>query len=158
MSTTAALIDPEEPFDVPPGNPVKKEHHGVRCVVVTPEATVLEETAEFVALPLFDGELGVLPGRTPLIGRLGFGELRLKTGETSRRYFVDGGFAQVRDDVVTVLTSRAIPIDRIDLSSAQSDLQSAKARPVLTEVDLAEKAKAEARARALIRLAGSSTT
>lgn len=158
MSTTAALIDPEEPFDVPPGNPVKKEHHGVRCVVVTPEATVLEETVEFVALPLFDGELGVLPGRTPLIGRLGFGELRLRSGETSRRYFVEGGFAQVRDDVVTVLTSRAISVDKIDLASARLDLDSAKSRPAVTEVDLAEKSKAEARARALIRLAGPSTS
>src|SRR5207245_2006519 len=75
----------------------------LKCVVVTPERAVLDEPAEFVALPMYDGELGVLPGRAPLIGRLGAGELRLRQRNTSRRYFVDGGFAQVRADVVTVL-------------------------------------------------------
>ena len=38
----------------------------------------LETTAEFVALPLYDGEIGILPGRAPLIGRLGYGELRTR--------------------------------------------------------------------------------
>ncbi|WP_169979221.1 ATP synthase F1 subunit epsilon [Tautonia rosea] len=156
MSTTAALIEPQEPFDTPPGNPVKKEHHGVRCLVVTPEATVLDDVAEFVALPLFDGELGVLPGRTPLIGRLGFGALRLRTGTLERRYFVDGGFAQVRDDVVTILTSRAMPVEKIDLNVAHQELDSAKSRKATSSLDLADKARAEGRARALIRLAETS--
>jgi F-type H+-transporting ATPase subunit epsilon len=153
MSTTAALIEPEEPFDVPPGNPVKKEHHGLRCMVVTPEATVLDETAEFIALPLFDGELGVLPGKTPIIGRLGFGELRLRTGTSARRYFVDGGFAQVRDDVVTVLTSRALPIERIDPEKAQEELDAAKAQKATNTIAQDAKAKALDRARAQLRLA-----
>ena len=49
----------------------------LKCVVVTPERACLDEVADFVALPMFDGELGVLPGRAALIGRLGYGELRL---------------------------------------------------------------------------------
>ena len=44
----------------------------LQCVVVTPERTLFDELVDFVALPLYDGELGVMPGRTPLIGRLGF--------------------------------------------------------------------------------------
>ena len=43
------------------------------CLVVTPERTVLEAEADFIALPLFDGEIGIAPGRSPLIGRLGYG-------------------------------------------------------------------------------------
>lgn len=158
MSTTAALIEPEHAFDVPPGNPVKKEHHGVRCVVVTPEATILDETAEFVALPLFDGELGVLPGKTPVIGRLGFGELRLRVGTSARRYFVDGGFAQVRDDVVTVLTSRAIPVGKLDPARAQEELDAAKALKATNPHTMTEKARAEDRARAQLRLAAKATS
>ncbi|RUL89522.1 ATP synthase F1 subunit epsilon [Tautonia sociabilis] len=157
MSTTAALIEPEEPFDTPPGSPVKKEHHGVRCVVVTPEATVLDEPSEFVALPLYDGELGVLPGRSPLIGRLGYGELRIRAGATTRRFFVDGGFAQVRDDVVTVLTARAIPAEAIDADAARAELSAAKARRATSELELNEKGRAEARARALLRVSGQAT-
>src|SRR5581483_6445472 len=85
----------------------------LQCVVVTPERTLFDELVDFVALPLFDGELGVLPGRSPLIGRLGYGELRTKADGNTRRYFVDGGFAQVRDDIVTILTNRAIPAAQI---------------------------------------------
>ena len=96
----------------------KKGHGRLQCVVVTPERRLFDEVVEFVALPLYDGELGILPGRTPLIGRLGFGELRIRDGDATRRYFVDGGFAQVRDDVVTVLTSRAIPAAQVDTSAA----------------------------------------
>ena len=55
----------------------------LQCVVVTPERTLFDELVDFVALPLYDGELGVLPGRAPLIGRLGYGELR--TRERRRR-------------------------------------------------------------------------
>ena len=80
----------------------------LKCVVVTPERAVLDEPAEFVALPMYDGELGVLPGRAPLIGRLGVGELRLQQHGTARRLFVDGGFAQVRADTVTILTSAGL--------------------------------------------------
>ncbi len=57
----------------------KKLGDRLQCVVVTPERTLFDELVEFVALPLYDGELGVLPGRTPLIGRLGYGELRTRT-------------------------------------------------------------------------------
>jgi F-type H+-transporting ATPase subunit epsilon len=85
-----------------------------QCVVVTPERAVLDERVDFVALPMVDGELGVLHSRAPLIGRLGFGELRLKQGNSTERYYVDGGFAQVRDNVVTVLTSKALRADQID--------------------------------------------
>ena len=76
-------------------------------MVVTPERAVLDEAVDFVALPMYDGELGVLPGRAPLIGRLGYGELRIRRGEETQRFFIDGGFAQVRANVVTVLTPRA---------------------------------------------------
>ena len=106
------------------------EHKQLQVVVVTPEKTLLDETVDFVALPLYDGELGVLPGRAPLIGRLGYGELRTKQEETVHRYYVDGGFAQVRDNVVTVLTNRALTTDAIDPTAAvRTRAGPGKARP-----------------------------
>src|SRR5947209_5377898 len=92
---------------------------GLRCVVVTPERALLDEAADFVALPMYDGELGVLPGRLALIGRLGYGELRIKQGTYEKKFFVDGGFAQVRADVVTVLTPRAIEAEKIDVRAVE---------------------------------------
>src|SRR3954453_2635179 len=99
---------------------------GLHCVVVTPERAVLDERVDFVALPMYDGELGVLPGRAPLIGRLGYGELRIRPGGATRRYFIDGGFAQVRNDVVTVLTHRAVRAEDIDPAAAERALQEAQ--------------------------------
>jgi F-type H+-transporting ATPase subunit epsilon len=83
------------------------EPRQLKCVVVSPERQLLDTTADYVTIPLYDGELGVLPGRAPLIGRLGFGEVRIRKEGKTQRLFVDGGFAQVRDNVVTVLTARA---------------------------------------------------
>jgi F-type H+-transporting ATPase subunit epsilon len=127
--------------------------HRLRCVVVTPEKTWLDQSADSVVLPLFDGELGILPGRSPLIGRLGFGELRTKQNETIRRYFIDGGFAQVKNDVVTILTNRAIPADQLDVPTATRELDEAQAAKAVTEHDNTEKAKNIARNRAKLRLA-----
>src|SRR5438876_4765935 len=88
--------------------------HSIQCVVVTPERALLDETVDFVVLPMYDGELGVLPGRAALIGRLGYGELRIRRGAETRRFYVDGGFAQVRANTVTVLTARALKPDEIN--------------------------------------------
>jgi F-type H+-transporting ATPase subunit epsilon len=125
----------------------------LKCVVVTPERAVLDEPAEFVSLPMFDGELGVLPGRAPLIGRLGPGELRLQQHGTARRLFVDGGFAQVRSDVVTVLTRRATNAAEIDSQAARQELTAAQAAVPKTVEEQDSRQKAEDRARAMIRVA-----
>ncbi|HYT94369.1 MAG TPA: ATP synthase F1 subunit epsilon, partial [Gemmataceae bacterium] len=101
------------------------EGRSVKCVVVTPERAVLDETVDSVVLPMYDGELGVLPGRAPLIGRLGYGELRTRRGNDVQRFFVDGGFAQVRDNVVTVLTPRALKADEISPAKAAEALEKA---------------------------------
>jgi F-type H+-transporting ATPase subunit epsilon len=124
----------------------------LQCVVVTPERAVLDEPVDFVALPMSDGELGVLPGRAPLIGRLGFGELRMRRGAETRRYFVDGGFAQVRANVVTVLTQRAIRAEEIDQSAAIHALEAARA-PADTPEDRAAHDRNQQRARAQLRVA-----
>jgi len=124
----------------------------LRCVVVTPERAVLDEAVDFVALPMYDGEVGVLPGRAPFIGRLGYGELRIRRGADTRRYYVDGGFSQVRANVVTVLTPRAVRAEDIDPAAAAEALEAAMA-PAATAEAQAAHLKAQQRARAQLRLA-----
>ena len=127
-------------------------HRTLRCVVVTPERAVLDEAADFVVVPLYDGELGALPGRLPLIGRLGYGELRYRRGTAEHRYYVDGGFVQVRADVVTVLTARAIPAAAIKVEAAREAL-SAALEPALTPEAQEAHQKDQDRARAQLRIA-----
>jgi F-type H+-transporting ATPase subunit epsilon len=122
-------------------------HTSLSCVVVTPERALVDEQADFVAVPLYDGELGVLPGRAPLIGRLGCGELRLRHGAQTQYFFVDGGFVQVRDNVVTVLTSRAQRAAEIDVAAAEATLSAPPAGPA------EERLKAQQRARVQLRVA-----
>ena len=117
------------------------------CIVVTPEETALESKADFVALPLFDGEIGLAPGHAPLIGRLGFGEMRVKVGDKLTRFYVDGGFVEVAGDVVSVLTNRALSASQVDSAAAQTQLQNALKLPLQTpeEEEIRDRALAQAR-------------
>jgi F-type H+-transporting ATPase subunit epsilon len=124
------------------------------CTVVTPEQTALETKAEFVALPLFDGEIGIAPNHSPLIGRLGYGELRIKSGGQTLSYYVDGGFVQVADNIVAVLTNRAVPSQQLDVAAAEQQLAAARQRPAGTPELMAIRDRQIAQARAQIRAAG----
>jgi F-type H+-transporting ATPase subunit epsilon len=121
--------------------------------VVTPEKTVVSADVFFVALPLFDGELGVAPGHTPMIGRLGCGELRLDTGEGIERYYVEGGFVEVADNKISLLTSRAVPAAQLDEMSAREALEAARQRPAHSPELMAIRDRVVTQARAQILVA-----
>jgi F-type H+-transporting ATPase subunit epsilon len=72
--------------------------------VISPEQTVFEGTATSVVAPAFDGEVGILPGHAPMLTLLGEGVLRIGDGT---RINVKGGFLQVADNVVRVVTEQA---------------------------------------------------
>ncbi|PQO29169.1 ATP synthase F1 subunit epsilon [Blastopirellula marina] len=94
----------------------------IQCIVVTPEKTALETTAEFIALPLADGEMGIGENHAPVIGRLGYGEMRIVSEGQTQRLYVDGGFVQIADNVVSILTGKAIPPSDIDIVQAETQL------------------------------------
>jgi F-type H+-transporting ATPase subunit epsilon len=125
----------------------------LRCILVTPEATALDTPAEFVALPLFDGEAGIAPGRAPLIGRLGYGELRVRHGNKTDRFYVDGGFVQVAENVVSVLTNRAVAAGALDASIAQQQLQSALSAQAAGPAEMAIRDRQISQARGQLRMA-----
>lgn len=124
----------------------------LHCLVITPERTVVDEPADFIALPLYDGELGVLPGRAPLVGRLGFGELRLRRGEEVRHYYVDGGFVQIKRDTVTLLTARAIPARELDARALEAELAQPLPRAATPEARQRQLVQRE-RQRSMLRIA-----
>lgn len=94
----------------------------LKCMVVTPEKVVVDETVDFVAVPMFDGELGILADHSPLTGRLGFGELRTTHGGTILKYYVEGGFVQVNQNVVSVLTPKAVAVKDINTTVLEGQL------------------------------------
>ena len=125
----------------------------IRCIVVTPERTELDCEADSVTLPMYDGSLGVLPGRAPMIGRLGFGTLHLATAAGPQRFFVDGGFAQVESNVVSLLTARSISVDLLDVGDAEKALEEAQEMPSTTPEQNQLKDTALRRARGQLRSA-----
>lgn len=123
----------------------------LRVVVVTPETTLLDDAADFVALPLFDGEIGVAPLHSPMIGRLGFGEMRIVRNEVERRIYVDGGFVQVADNVVSVLTNRSVDVKDLNAAAAEEQLKTAMKQKADTDELLAIRDRAVAQSRAQLR-------
>lgn len=80
---------------------------GLHVVVISPEKTVFDGRAEAVVAPAWDGEIGILRGHAPLMAVLGSGSMRVTRGGTVERFHVEGGFLQVVDNVVTVLSEKA---------------------------------------------------
>ena len=103
-------------------------HKDLRIVLVTPETTLLDEKVEALRFPLYDGQIGILPGRAPLVGRLGSGELRITTAKGVSSYFIDGGFVQVKENVVSLLTDSAQLASTLDQRQAGDELQSVQHR------------------------------
>lgn len=126
---------------------------GLTVTVVTPEETVVEAAAEKVVVPLFDGEVGILRGHAPLIGRLGYGEMRLTIDGQTHAYYVDGGFVQVADNEVNVMTNRAMDIGDIDFTTADESLQQAIGLAAPGEEAILLRQRQIDQARAQLRLA-----
>jgi F-type H+-transporting ATPase subunit epsilon len=127
----------------------------LQCIVVTPERTLYDQPAKFVALTLYDGEVGVAPRHAPMIGRLGYGEMRIhREGQEADRYYIEGGFVEVFDDVVSVLTQRAIPATEIDVGVAREQLHAAQSRRAETPEAAAVRDRVVAQSRAQLRIAG----
>ena len=126
---------------------------GLRLSVVTPEETAIEAEADFLVIPFPDGEKGIGNHHSPLIARLGYGELRYRAGGQTHRYYVDGGFAQVRDNAVVVLTGQVVPVEKLDRAAAQRRLDEAMQMPIVEPEMLAQRDRLVEQARAQLRLA-----
>jgi F-type H+-transporting ATPase subunit epsilon len=89
--------------------------------VVTPERRLLSESVDMVTVPGFGGELGILPGHTPLISRLQTGVLSYVQDGRTQQLHVSGGFVEVNDDRVSVLADLAERPEEIDAARARQD-------------------------------------
>ena len=96
----------------------------IQLEVVTPERRVLSEPVDMVTVPGLGGELGILPGHTPLISQLQTGVLTYVQSGKSFQLHVSGGFVEVRDDLVSVLAEVAERPEEIDAARARVERES----------------------------------
>jgi F-type H+-transporting ATPase subunit epsilon len=96
--------------------------------MVTPAAQVLKEQVDEIVAPGELGQLGVLPGHTPLLTTLQAGEFSYRKGGDTYYVAVNWGYVEVADDRVLVLVETAEPEDQIDLARARAALGRAEER------------------------------
>jgi F-type H+-transporting ATPase subunit epsilon len=100
-----------------------------KCIIVTPEQQTLDESATQAIVPAWDGKIGILTDRAPLLVKLGLGPLRIDlAGGRSRTFLIDGGIAQMKDNRLTILTNEATAAEDIDAEVARAELTAAESK------------------------------
>lgn len=116
--------------------------------MVTPERTALTGQAELVVLPALEGEMGVLPDHAPFLVQLKAGEVRVTEGGQVKHFAVSGGFAEIRDNKVTLFAETAEMAEAIDAERARQELEKATAEATRRDLDPLQLMAAEAAMRA----------
>lgn len=125
-----------------------------KCSVVTPEKRILDDTVTYASIPAWDGQTGIAPGRAAMLVRLGIGSMRLDFAAGGTHYYlVQGGFAQMLGDELTILCDQAIPGENIVESDAATEYDEAWAEPAVGEEAMEAKMAALQTAREKRRLA-----
>lgn len=121
--------------------------------IVTPESVLLETNANFAVVPADDGLLGVLNQHAPFITRMKPGVLKLTSPDGVYRFAVTGGYAQMQDNILTVLTDDAIPESAVNSDLISTEDAKAQAMPSETDLQTRKRKAALARVEALRALA-----
>ena len=125
----------------------------LKLEMVTPYKKVLSEDVDELTAPGLIGELGILPGHTPLLTTLKVGELTYKKGSESYHVAVNWGYLEVEEETVTVLVDTAEKADEIDLNRAKAALGRAEdALKTMASDDKKHTVMEAALQRALIRI------
>lgn len=117
----------------------------IHLTVVTRDRKIVDVQADEVVLPATDGEIGVLPGHTPLLATLRIGALRYRTGSALHRLVISWGFAEVLPDRVIVLAERGFLPGEIDRATAEQERAAAEKELAYLSANDPEFAVAEAR-------------
>ena len=124
------------------------------CTLVTPESQLLDEEVAYASVPAWDGLMGVAPGRAAVVAKLGDGPLRLDFKQGGSRYFfVGGGFLQIQQNRLTLLTTQATPAEEIVAKQAEEELRAAQQRKAVGDEAIDQRITDTERARTKVHLA-----
>ncbi|MCD6395698.1 MAG: F0F1 ATP synthase subunit epsilon [Planctomycetes bacterium] len=99
-----------------------------RCVLLTPTGKVLDCRTSGLVLPVHDGLMGVLRNHSPMLCKLGKGILQVRDipEKGDAFYLIDGGFARISENFVTVLTYEVVTFEGMDRETAEHLVSRAK--------------------------------
>lgn len=125
-----------------------------QCSIITPEATPFDGEVIYVRFPAWDGLYGMMAGLSPMLSRLAPGGLRLDHPDgQSEWYLIEGGFAHVTGDQLTVLAESSTPASEIDLESAEQQLAAVAGLEPSDDMDRDEITRRQQVARERVQLA-----
>ncbi len=125
-----------------------------KCSVVTPQDEVFEGDVAYASVPAWDGQVGVAPQRAAMLLKLGDGVLRLDIpGGETRRYFLGSGFAQMKDNRLTLLSDEAVAPEAVDRDETRASLAASEAQRAGTPDSVDQRSRAIQRSRTLLQLA-----
>lgn len=128
-----------------------------QCTVATPEGLVFDQSVTGAIVPAHDGQIGILTDRAPILLKIGAGELRLHlAGGTDSTLFVAGGVAQMKDNVLTILTDEAVTPAKLDVEAARKTIaeNADTATVAVGEAAMASRQRRLDRAKAVLRVTG----
>ena len=120
--------------------------------VVTPDKTVVSAEVEMAVCPGVEGEFGVLPQHVSMLSALKIGDLRYRVNGKDENVFISGGFADVNNNVLSVLAESAERATDIDTARAQAAKERAEKRLSAHDDSLDETRAEAALQRAVTRL------
>ena len=95
--------------------------------IVSPDRLLLSQPVDMAVIPAAEGEMGVLPGHSPMIVLLRGGTITLhEGGQPTARLYVSGGFAEITPDRCTVLADEAVPVAEVSRAEGERRLEAAK--------------------------------
>ncbi|MBE9604791.1 ATP synthase F1 subunit epsilon [Acetobacteraceae bacterium H6797] len=96
--------------------------------LVSPEKLLLSRPVEMAIIPAAEGEMGILPGHSPMIVALTGGVITVReNGKDTEKLFVMGGFAEITPSRVTVLADEVTPVAEVSKATAQTRIAEAEA-------------------------------
>ncbi len=94
--------------------------------IITPERVAYKGNAEYITVPAYEGELGVLPGHIDCLALLLPGQVKIRENENLRLFAVSGGFAEIHNKKVIILCETAESAEEIDVERANLSKMRAK--------------------------------
>ena len=127
-----------------------------QCTLVTPQRQLLDQQVVYASLPAADGQIGLMPGRAPMLIKLGDGPLRLDLSQagaqSTRWFFVGGGFAQMKDNALSLVAGEAVSLEEMVLADAQAALAQAQSQVTHTDDQFTANQRQQVRARTMLQL------
>ena len=124
-----------------------------QCTIITPEASVFDGEVTYARFPAWDGQYGMMAGLSPLLSSLSPGGLRLDQASGSTWFLVEGGFAHVVGDRLTILAEAVTPADELDVQSAEASFATLRSSSPSDELDMDELNRQRQIARERVHLA-----